>query len=65
VIFYRRLLLQKLEDMEDGKPLPAHDPALSFEQSGYSCAMPASEPWQEVGRWQERQRRERPPAAAE
>jgi hypothetical protein len=54
VIFYRRLLLNKLEDLAQRKPLPAHDPSLTFEQRGYSSWMPASEPWREAAKWQAR-----------
>jgi phenylpropionate dioxygenase-like ring-hydroxylating dioxygenase large terminal subunit len=52
VIFYRRLLLRWLQDLADGKPLPAHDPSLSFDQRAFSCEMPADEPWQDVAKWQ-------------
>jgi phthalate 4,5-dioxygenase len=52
VIFYRRLLLEKLDDLAQGKPLPAHDPSLTFDQRGYSSKMPADEPWREVVKWQ-------------
>jgi phenylpropionate dioxygenase-like ring-hydroxylating dioxygenase large terminal subunit len=65
VIFYRRLLLQKLEDMAAGKPLPAHDPSLSFDQRACSCEMPTSEPWQDAMKWQERYERQKPGVAAE
>ncbi|PWT84347.1 MAG: hypothetical protein C5B56_15805 [Proteobacteria bacterium] len=65
VIFYRRLLLQKLKDLADGKPLPAHDPELDFNQQAYSCEMPANEPWQNVGHWQQRLEQQLPPVAAE
>ena len=41
VIFYRRLLLQKLKELADDKPLPAHDPALSFDQRACSSEMPS------------------------
>jgi hypothetical protein len=54
VIFYRRLLLKKLKEMTEGKPLPAHDPALSFDQRACSSEMPTSEPWQDVSKWQEK-----------
>lgn len=48
VIFYRRLLLQKLQEMEEGKPLPAHDPALDYDQRACSFNIPADAPWQDV-----------------
>jgi phthalate 4,5-dioxygenase oxygenase subunit len=53
VIFYRRLMLRLIRDNEEGKPLPAHDPALDFQQRGVSCHMPADRPWQEALKWQE------------
>ena len=33
VIFYRRLMLRLIKDNEDGKPLPAQDPALDFQSA--------------------------------
>ena len=65
VIFYRRLLLEKLKDMAEGKPLPAHDPSLSFDQRAYSSEMPAKEPWQDVAKWQTKLEQQKPPMAAE
>jgi phenylpropionate dioxygenase-like ring-hydroxylating dioxygenase large terminal subunit len=65
VIFYRRLLLERLEDMAAGKPLPAHDPSLTFQQRGYSSEMPADQPWTDVARWQDERARRKPPVAAE
>jgi phenylpropionate dioxygenase-like ring-hydroxylating dioxygenase large terminal subunit len=65
VIFYRRLLLQKLQDMDEGKPLPAHDPALDFNQRAGSFAMPAGRPWQDVVTWQEEHEHDHPLLAAE
>jgi hypothetical protein len=58
VIFYRRLLLRKLKEMAEGKPLPAHDPSLSFDQRACSSEMPTNEPWQDVGKWQEKYEQE-------
>jgi phenylpropionate dioxygenase-like ring-hydroxylating dioxygenase large terminal subunit len=55
VVFYRRLILRKLKEMEQGLPLPATDPALRFDQRAASVYMPASEPWQEAVRWIEAQ----------
>ena len=63
VIFYRRLLLQRLKDMADGKPLPAHDPGLSFAQRGYSSEMPADQPWRDIAKWQAKERSPSPVAA--
>jgi hypothetical protein len=65
VIFYRRLLLRKLQEMDEGKPLPAHDPALDYDQRAYSFAIPADAPWQEVVKWQLQCEADHPPMAAE
>jgi len=65
VIFYRRLLLNRLADLADGKPLPALDPSLTFKQRGYSSEMPADQPWRDVGKWQDQRARQKPPVAAE
>jgi phthalate 4,5-dioxygenase oxygenase subunit len=64
VIFYRRLILRKLDEMEAGNPLPGLDPALDFNHRTGSWYMPCDEPWQDVLRHQERFERENPPAAA-
>ena len=48
VIYYRRLLLRKIKEMEEGKPLPAHDPALDFNQRSASHQLAAGRPWHEV-----------------
>jgi phthalate 4,5-dioxygenase len=65
VIFYRRLLLQKLQEMDEGKPLPAHDPALDYDQRACSFTIPADVPWQEVMKWQLQHEAGHPPIAAE
>jgi phthalate 4,5-dioxygenase len=65
VIFYRRLLLKKLDDLAKRKPLPARDPSLTFDQRGYSSKMPADQPWCEVAKWQAKIAQQRPPVAAE
>jgi phthalate 4,5-dioxygenase len=65
VIFYRRLLLKKLDEMRDGNPLPGLDPSLSFEQRACSFALPASVPWQDVVGWQEEYENKNPAKAAE
>jgi phthalate 4,5-dioxygenase len=65
VIFYRRLLLKKLAEMDEGKPLPALDPSLSFDQRACSFALPASVHWQDVVRWQEEYENKNPAIAAE
>jgi phthalate 4,5-dioxygenase oxygenase subunit len=62
VIFYRRLMLRLLDDMEQGRALPAHDPALDFDQRTASCNLPADIPWQEAVRHQERIERAGAPA---
>jgi phenylpropionate dioxygenase-like ring-hydroxylating dioxygenase large terminal subunit len=48
VVYYRRLILRKLREMDAGKPLPAHDPCLDFQQQAASCLMPADLPWQQA-----------------
>jgi hypothetical protein len=53
VIFYRRLALRLLRDMEEGKPLPGQNGQLDFVQRGVACDMPEDRPWQEALRWQE------------
>ena len=53
VIFYRRLALRLLRDMEEGKPLPGQDSQLDFVQRGVACDIPVDRPWQEALRWQE------------
>lgn len=65
VIFYRRLLLKKLDDLAKRKPLPARDPSLTFDQRGYSSKMPTDQPWREVAKWQAKIAQRRPPVAAE
>jgi hypothetical protein len=64
VIFYRRLLLKKLDDLTEGKPLPAHDASLTFDQRGYSSKMPADQPWHDVAKWQAKIAQQRPPVVA-
>jgi phthalate 4,5-dioxygenase len=54
IIYYRRLLLNKLQEMDEGKPLPGLDPSLSYDQRACSFEMPSSLPWQEVVGWQEK-----------
>jgi phthalate 4,5-dioxygenase oxygenase subunit len=66
VIFYRRLLLQKLKDMEEGNAtLPGLDPALDYDQRAGSFEIPNNVAWQDVVKWQERHEQEQPQAAAE
>ena len=55
VIFYRRLILRKLREMEEGKPLPGTAPGLDFSQRAASVHMPSGAPWQEAVRWIEAQ----------
>ena len=65
VIFYRRLILRKLKEMEKGTPLPALDPALRFdEQRACSWYMPTDEPWQDVTRFQEQYELDHPLSVA-
>ncbi len=60
VIQHRRLLLRKMRDLEQGKPLPALDPALDFNLRGASCFMPSDQPWQHAIQFQEEQERGSP-----
>lgn len=64
VIYYRRLILKRLEEMEQGKPLPAQDPALDYRHRTASWYMPADQPWQDCLRYQEQHEKENPPAVA-
>jgi hypothetical protein len=65
VIYFRRLILRKLKDMEQGKPLPALAPGLDFNHRTASWYMPADQPWQDALRYQDEYEREHPqPAAA-
>jgi hypothetical protein len=57
VVFHRRLLLKKMRDLQEGKPLPALDPSLDFVQRAASCYMPSDEPWQQAVKWLEHQER--------
>ncbi|HVL57299.1 MAG TPA: Rieske 2Fe-2S domain-containing protein [Burkholderiaceae bacterium] len=60
VIFYRRLILRKIREMDEGKPLPGQDPALSYDQRAVSIAMPSDVPWEQARRWQEDYERAHP-----
>jgi phthalate 4,5-dioxygenase len=53
VMFYRKLLLSKLKEMDEGKPLPGQDPLLDYNQRACSFDLPAGTPWQDVVRAQE------------
>lgn len=64
VVFYRRLLLRLLRDLEEGRPLPAHDPSLDFDQRSASCELPAAWPWQDARQYQEEQERLQPQKAS-
>jgi hypothetical protein len=57
-VFYRRLILRKLGEMDAGNPLPAHDPKLDFQQEAASCFMSAELPWQEALRAQQESEKE-------
>lgn len=60
VIFYRRLILRKLEEMDAGKPLPGLDPTLDFRHRTASWYMPSDESWRDVLRYQEEFERKNP-----
>jgi phthalate 4,5-dioxygenase oxygenase subunit len=60
VIFYRRLILKKLKEMAEGKPLPGLDPKLDFQHRTASWYMPEDKPWQDCLRYQEKYERENP-----
>ena len=65
VIFYRRLVLRKLIEMDEGKPLPGLDRSLDFKHRTASCFMPSDADWHDALRFQEEQEKERAaPAAA-
>jgi phenylpropionate dioxygenase-like ring-hydroxylating dioxygenase large terminal subunit len=64
VIYYRRLILRKLAEMDAGKPLPAHDPSLDFNHRTGSWYMPADGDWHTVLDYQEKYERENPQSAA-
>jgi phenylpropionate dioxygenase-like ring-hydroxylating dioxygenase large terminal subunit len=55
VIFYRRLILRKLKEMDEGKPLPGTAEGLDFNQRAASVYMPSGAPWQQAVRWIEAQ----------
>jgi phenylpropionate dioxygenase-like ring-hydroxylating dioxygenase large terminal subunit len=55
VIFYRRLILRKLQEMDEGKSLPGTAQGLDFNQRAASVYMPTGAPWQEAVRWLEAQ----------
>jgi phthalate 4,5-dioxygenase len=61
VVFYRSLILRKLREMDEGKPLPGLDPSLRFDKMrACSWYMPAEEPWQTIRHYQERHEQENP-----
>ena len=60
VIFYRRLILRKLREMADGKPLPGLDPKLDFKHRTASWYMPAAEPWQDALQHQDKYEKDHP-----
>ncbi|NYT69190.1 Rieske 2Fe-2S domain-containing protein [Pusillimonas noertemannii] len=55
VIFYRRLILRKMREMQEGKPLPATTDEANFNLRAASVYMPVDQPWQEAVRWIEAQ----------
>jgi phenylpropionate dioxygenase-like ring-hydroxylating dioxygenase large terminal subunit len=65
VIYYRRLMLKKLKEMDEGRALPSHDPSLDYNQRAGSFNIPANVPWQDVVKIQETHEREHPALAAE
>jgi phthalate 4,5-dioxygenase len=65
VMYYRRLLLNKLKEMDEGKLLPGQDPALTYDQRACSFEMPSNLPWQDVVQWQEEFEGKNPAIAAE
>lgn len=65
VVFYRSLILRKLKEMEQGKPLPGLDPALRFDiHRACSWYMPADEDWHNVTSYQEQYERDHPLSVA-
>ncbi len=58
VIFYRRLILRKLIEMDEGKPLPGMDPSLDFNHRTASVFMPAEADWHDALQFLEEQERE-------
>ena len=65
VIFYRSLILRKLKEMDEGKPLPGLDPTLRYDQQrACSWYMPSDERWRDVTRYQEQYERDNPMSAA-
>ncbi len=55
VIFYRRLILRKLKDMEQGAALPGTGADLDLDQRAASVFMPAKADWWEARKWLEAQ----------
>jgi phthalate 4,5-dioxygenase oxygenase subunit len=51
VVFYRKLLLRKIADMEEGKPLPGTAEGLDYSRRAASVYMPANIDWHEAPRW--------------
>ena len=58
VIFYRRLILRKLAEMDEGKPLPGTDPSLDFRHRTASVFMSSEADWHEALKFLEAQERE-------
>ena len=58
VIFYRRLILRKLAEMDEGKPLPGIDPSLDFKHRTASVFMPSDADWHDALKFLEAQERE-------
>lgn len=60
VIFYRRLILRKIREMQNGGTLPGHLSGADLDQRAASILMPAGEPWQHARQWQEEYERAHP-----
>ena len=55
---------QAVRGLDEGKPLPAQDRSLDFNQRAASCYMPADLDWHEALRFQDQHERENPETAA-
>jgi phthalate 4,5-dioxygenase oxygenase subunit len=58
VIFYRRLILRKLQEMDQGLPLPGLAPGVDFDQRAASVFMPSDVPWIQSLEWLQKIERE-------
>lgn len=55
VVYYRRLILRTLQDMDEGKSLPGQAPDMDLRQRAASVYMPADARWQDAVKWLEAQ----------